>query len=82
MPQLLGDVGMVVLVQLASWLWLSAMASHLPCGLACQNLTQVAGPASPQLTAKLTAKLHDTRGPQRMTMDAYTRPELRRCGRR
>jgi hypothetical protein len=31
------------------------------------------------LTAKLTANPHDTRGPQRMRMDAYTRPELRRC---
>jgi hypothetical protein len=31
------------------------------------------------LTAKLTAKPHDTTGPQRMVLDAYTRPELRRC---
>ena len=34
-----------------------------------------------QLTAKLTAKPYDTKGPQRIAMDAYTRPELRRCGR-
>ena len=33
-----------------------------------------------QLTAKLTAKPHDTKGPGGMTMDAYTRPELRRRG--
>jgi hypothetical protein len=36
----------------------------------------------PRLTAKLTAKPHDTRDPQGMTMDGYTRPELRKCGRR
>jgi hypothetical protein len=40
------------------------------------------GPAPLRLTAKLTAKLDDTRGPQGMTLDGYTRPELRRCGRR
>src|SRR5918993_6043401 len=39
----------------ASWLWVSAMANDLPHGLACQNPTQVAGPASPRLTASLTA---------------------------
>jgi hypothetical protein len=38
-----------------------------------------ASSASPRLTAKLTAKPHDTRDPQGMTMDADTRPEVRRC---
>jgi hypothetical protein len=81
MPQILGDVGMLVPVHLGV---LAVGVGHdtpppalaLP---ACQNPTQIAGPASPRLTAKLTAKPHDTRGPQGMTMDAYTSPELGRC---
>ena len=40
------------------------------------------GPAPLRLTAKLTAKLDDTRGPQGMTLDAYIHPELGRRGRR
>jgi hypothetical protein len=28
---------------------------------------------------RLTAKPHDTRDPQGMTLDAYIRPELHRC---
>jgi hypothetical protein len=43
---------------------------------------RVVSSASLRLTANLTAKLGDTRGQQGMAMDAYTRPELRRCGRR
>jgi hypothetical protein len=59
-----------------------AMATHLPPGLACLlEPTQVAGPASPRLTAKLTAKPADNRGLRRTTLDAYTRPELCRCDR-
>src|SRR5215207_1116296 len=58
------------------------MANHLPPGLACQNPTQVAGPASPRLTAKLTAKLADNRDPRRIALDGYIRPDLRRCDRR
>ena len=55
-PQLLGDVGMLVPVQLGLWLWVSGMATHLPPGVACLlEPTQVAGPASPWLTATLTA---------------------------
>jgi hypothetical protein len=82
-PQLLGDVGMLVPVQLGLWLWVSAMANHLPPGLACLlEPTQVAGPGSPRLTAKVTAKLADNRGSWRTTLDAYTHPELRRCDRR
>jgi hypothetical protein len=34
------------------------------------------------LTAKLTAKLHDTSGPWWTSLDYYTHPELGRCGRR
>jgi hypothetical protein len=66
----------------ASWLWVSAMANHFPRGRACRNPTQVAGPASPRLTAKLTANRADNRGSWRTALDCYIRPELRRCGRR
>jgi hypothetical protein len=38
--------------------------------------------ATPRLTAKVTAKPHDNRGPQHTILDGYRRPELRRCGRR
>jgi hypothetical protein len=41
-----------------------------------------ASSASPRLTAKLTTKLLDNRGSRRTALDGYTRPELRRCGRR
>jgi hypothetical protein len=83
MPQLLGDVGMLVLVQLGVMArGVSAMATHLPRGLACQNPPRLLVQDPPRLTAKLTANPHDNRGPQGMTMDAYTRPELRRCDRR
>ena len=34
-----------------------------------------------KLTAKVTAKPHATRGPQGMTLDGSTRPELCRCSR-
>ena len=82
-PQLLGDVGMLVLVQLGLWLWVSGMATHLPPGFACLlEPTQVPGPASPWLTAKLTANPPDNRGLPRTTVDGYTHPELRRCDRR
>ena len=40
---------------------------------------RVASSASLRLTAKVTAKPHDTRDPQGMTLDAYIRPELHRC---
>jgi hypothetical protein len=43
-----------------------------------ESAGSVTGASALRLTAKLTAKLDDTRGPQGMTMDAYTRPELRR----
>jgi hypothetical protein len=80
MPQILGDVGTLVPVHLGSWLWLSGMATHLLPGLACLlQPTQVAGPASPRLTAKLTANPADNRGSWRTALDACTRPELRRC---
>jgi hypothetical protein len=46
----------------------------------CRNPTQVAGPASPQLTTKLTANPPDNRGPRQIALDGYIRPELRRCG--
>jgi hypothetical protein len=36
----------------------------------------------PWVTAKLTAKLDDTKGPQGIAMDVYIRPELRRRDRR
>ena len=49
--------------------------------VAYQTMSVVAG-KRPRLNAKLTAKLPDTTGPQGMTLDAYTRPELRRCDRR
>ena len=72
MPPILGDVGMLVPVHLGSWLWVSAMATHLPPGLACLlEPTQVAGPASPRLTAKLTAKPADNRGSWWMALDGY-----------
>jgi hypothetical protein len=82
MPQILGDVGMLVPVHLALWRLVSAVATHLPPGLACQNPTQVAGPGSPRLTAKLTANPADNRDSWRTALDGYIRPELRRCDRR
>ena len=36
----------------------------------------------PGLTAKVTAKLHDTRSPQGIALDGYTRSELRGYDRR
>src|SRR5215211_18201 len=47
--------------------------------MALQSTRQ--GPTS-YLTAKLTAKLHDTRGPWWTSLDSYIRPELRRRDRR
>ena len=82
MPQLLGDVGMVVLVQLGVMAVGVGHGEPPPVRPCLPNLTQVAGPASPQLTAKLTANPPDNRGPQRIALDGYIRPELRRRGRR
>jgi hypothetical protein len=80
-PQLLGDVGMLVPVQLGLWLWVPGMANHLPPGLVCLlEPSQVAGLASPWLTAKLTANPPDNRGPRRIALDDYICPELRRSG--
>jgi hypothetical protein len=82
-PQILGDVGMLVPVHLGVMAVVSAMTNHLSHGLACLlEPTQVAGPAYPWLTAKLTAKPADNRGSWRTPLDGYIRPELRRCGRR
>jgi hypothetical protein len=77
---------MLVLVHLGSWLWVSAMANHprrtIPAWPCLPEPTQLPGPGSPRLTAKLTAKPADNRGSWRTTLDGYIRPELRRCDRR
>jgi len=60
-----------------------AAASQPPAGVTDGGVPDrggVARSATLRLTAKVTAKLHDTTGPQEMAMDAYIRPELRRCG--
>jgi hypothetical protein len=61
----------------------SAMATHLPRGLACLlEPARLPVQDPPWLTAKLTAKPADSRGSRRIALDGYIRPELRRCGRR
>ena len=85
MPQIVGHVGMPVLVHLGVMGIMAVGVGHAeppprgvwPC---LPNPTQVAVQHSPRLTAKLTANPHDNRGQQRTTADGYTRPELRRRG--
>jgi hypothetical protein len=82
MPQILGDVGILVPVHLGVMAVGVGHGEPSPRGLACRNPTQVAGPASARLTAKLTAKPADNWGSWRTTLDGYISPELRRCGER
>ena len=58
-----------------------ANPAHVPHGRSPDRV-RGGSSAAPRLTAKLTAKPPDTRGPQRVTMDGYIRPELRRRDRR
>ena len=82
MPQIVGEVGMIVPVHLGVMAVGGGHGKPAPAWPCRPEPAQVAGPASPWLTAKLTANPPDNRRPQRTTLDAYTRPELRRCGRR
>jgi hypothetical protein len=83
MPQILGDVDMLVPVHPGVMAVGVGHGERLPPGLACLlEPTQVAGPASPRLTAKLTAKLANNRGPRRTALDGYICPDLCRCDRR
>ena len=74
------------MLMLTRWAWLVVAAGQppppgMPHGRSPDHVR--GGKLSvPRLTAKVTAKLHDTRDPQGMTMDAHIRSELRRCGRR
>ena len=83
MPQIVGDLGMLVPVHLGvmavgvghgepppAW----PLPARTPPRLPVQHPLQ--------LTAKLTANPPDNRRPRRTTLDGYTRPELRRCDRR
>ena len=81
MPQLLGDMGMLVPVHLGVMArgcrpWQTSSRVALPARTPPRLLAQ----HPPRLTAKLTANPPDNRGPRRTALDGYTRPELRRCG--
>jgi hypothetical protein len=82
MPQILGDVGMLVPVHLGVMARGVGHGDPPPARPCLPEFHPGCRLASPRLTAKLTANPADKRGSWRTTLDGYIRPDLRRCDRR
>jgi hypothetical protein len=80
MPQILGDVGMLVLVQLGVMAVGVGYGEPPPAWACLPEPTQVAGPGSPAVDRQVDRQPPDDRGSWRTPLDDYTHSDLRGCG--